>query len=123
MAQTAFATAYFWNPIALVSGLTAITLGFEALKKGVDSFATGTPFAGGGLSLVGERGPELVNLARGSQVFNNTQSRQMVTNNNPTVVVINGNGGGGNLAKQLQRATRNKSINWQRTLSMAGVRV
>jgi hypothetical protein len=33
------------------------------------SFASGTNFAPGGLSLVGERGPELVNLPRGSQVL------------------------------------------------------
>ena len=32
-------------------------------------FASGTPFAPGGLALVGEMGPELVNLPRGSQVI------------------------------------------------------
>ncbi|RVM86377.1 hypothetical protein CN122_23490, partial [Sinorhizobium meliloti] len=31
-------------------------------------FATGTRFAPGGTAVVGERGPELVNLPRGSQV-------------------------------------------------------
>jgi hypothetical protein len=34
-------------------------------------FATGTNFAPGGLALVGERGPELVNLPRGAQVIPN----------------------------------------------------
>jgi hypothetical protein len=34
-------------------------------------FASGTNFAPGGLSVVGEHGPELVNLPRGSQVFPN----------------------------------------------------
>lgn len=38
-------------------------------------FATGTSFAPGGLSLVGERGPELVNLPRGSQVIPNNKLR------------------------------------------------
>jgi hypothetical protein len=33
------------------------------------SHAMGTNFAPGGLSMVGERGPELVNLPRGSQVI------------------------------------------------------
>ncbi|HMR51183.1 MAG TPA: phage tail tape measure protein [Amaricoccus sp.] len=40
-----------------------------ALK--LPGFANGTPFAPGGLALVGERGPELVNLPRGSQVIPN----------------------------------------------------
>lgn len=35
---------------------------------GIPGYASGTNFAPGGLSLVGERGPELVNLPRGSQV-------------------------------------------------------
>ena len=36
-------------------------------------FASGTNFAPGGLALVGERGPELVNLPRGSQVIPNNK--------------------------------------------------
>lgn len=36
-------------------------------------FAGGTNFAPGGMSLVGERGPELVNLPRGSQVIPNNR--------------------------------------------------
>lgn len=39
-------------------------------KIGVKGFASGTRDAPGGLALVGERGPELVNLPRHSQVFN-----------------------------------------------------
>lgn len=38
---------------------------------GIPGFAGGTHFAPGGLALVGERGPELVNLPRGSQVIPN----------------------------------------------------
>lgn len=37
------------------------------------NFASGTNFAPGGMSLVGERGPELVNLPRGSQVIPNNR--------------------------------------------------
>lgn len=44
----------------------AIQLGVIASQK----FAAGTRDAPGGLALVGERGPELVNLPRHSQVFN-----------------------------------------------------
>jgi len=46
-------------------------------------FATGTSFAPGGMALVGERGPELVNLPRGSQVVTNAMTRQIM--NNPQV--------------------------------------
>jgi hypothetical protein len=35
------------------------------------TFASGTQFAPGGLSLVGERGPEMVNLPAGAQVIPN----------------------------------------------------
>lgn len=38
---------------------------------GVPKFAKGTTYAPGGMALVGERGPELVNLPRGSQVIPN----------------------------------------------------
>lgn len=46
----------------------------------VPGFANGTNYAPGGLAMVGERGPELVNLPRGSQVIPNNR--------------LSGNGGG-----------------------------
>lgn len=39
----------------------------------VPAYANGTRFARGGLSLVGERGPELVNLPRGASVTPNNE--------------------------------------------------
>lgn len=42
-----------------------------AKALGIPGFATGTDFAPGGLAIVGEKGPELVNLPRGSQVIPN----------------------------------------------------
>lgn len=41
----------------------------------IPGFAKGTNYAPGGLAVVGERGPELVNLPRGSQVIPNHQIR------------------------------------------------
>lgn len=41
------------------------------------AFASGTSSAPGGLSLVGERGPEIVSLPSGSQVFNATRTAAM----------------------------------------------
>lgn len=52
---------------------------------GIPGFAAGTNFAPGGVALVGERGPELVNLPRGSQVIPNHELSSM--------------GGGGNVYK------------------------
>lgn len=45
-------------------------------------FANGTNSAPGGLSWVGERGPELINLPRGAQVFSHQQSMAMSANQN-----------------------------------------
>lgn len=44
---------------------------------GVPGFASGTDFAPGGMAVVGERGRELVNLPRGSQVIPNNVARGM----------------------------------------------
>ena len=44
---------------------------------GIPGYANGTNFAPGGLSIVGERGPELVNLPRGSQVIPNHELKAM----------------------------------------------
>lgn len=41
-------------------------------------FADGTNYAPGGMAIVGERGPELVNLPQGAQVFNTNKSAQMM---------------------------------------------
>jgi phage-related tail protein len=47
---------------------------------GVKGFARGTKNAPGGVALVGEQGPELVNLPRGSQVFPTPQTNAMLSN-------------------------------------------
>nr|WP_318030780.1 phage tail length tape measure family protein [Rhizobium ruizarguesonis] len=45
-------------------------------------FADGTNYAPGGMAIVGERGPELVNLPQGSQVFNTNRSAAMMGGSN-----------------------------------------
>jgi len=57
--------------------------------------AAGTPFWKGGLSLVGEEGPELIDMPRGSKVFNNSDTQDMmggksVNITSPINIVING---------------------------------
>jgi hypothetical protein len=54
----------------------------------IPGFAGGVKNFGGGLAVVGENGPELVNLPGGSSVFSNQQSRGMVSGGS-------GIGGGG----------------------------
>lgn len=53
-------------------GLSPIAAGLA----GIFGYASGTDFAPGGVSLVGENGPELVNLPRGSQVVPNDVLRK-----------------------------------------------
>jgi hypothetical protein len=53
--------------------------------------ATGTPYWKGGLSWVGEKGPELVNLPQGSQVIPNDKSMAMASSGG-NVIYINING-------------------------------
>ena len=43
----------------------------DAMKRNAYGYASGTMYAPGGYSLVGERGPEIVELPRGSKVFPN----------------------------------------------------
>jgi len=57
-------------PFIIASG--AIQAGVVAAKP-IPAYEKGTEFASGGLSLVGERGPELVELPRGSKVIPNNQ--------------------------------------------------
>lgn len=67
-------------------------------------FATGTPYAPGGLSLVGESGPELLNLPRGAQIYNSTQTRNMITNQG--AVTINVMDNTGSLVDSMRRDIR-----------------
>jgi hypothetical protein len=65
-----------FNLLSLFGGGSSsgpITLGGPA---GPTPFASGTDYAPGGLSLVGENGPELLNIPRGSQIVPNDVLRQ-----------------------------------------------
>lgn len=59
------------------SAFKQIDLGGFLGSIGIPGFATGTTYAPGGLAMVGERGPELVNLPRGSQVIPNSRIGKM----------------------------------------------
>lgn len=62
------------NHIASYSGSI-----FSNIK--IPGFATGVRNFGGGLAIVGEKGPELVSLPKGSNVYTNNESQNMMTAN------------------------------------------
>jgi hypothetical protein len=65
--------------LALLAGIALIAVGgvIRSLTSR-NAFAVGTRNAPGGMALVGERGPELVNLPRGSQVIPAAQTSNMM---------------------------------------------
>lgn len=78
------------KPLADVFNKSEKVAGTSAGANKISKHATGTMFAPGGLSLVGENGPELLNLPRGSQVFNNHETKNMMSKD----ITINLNIGG-----------------------------
>lgn len=64
------------NPIEALFPLLPVLRQAGILPK----YAEGTSFHPGGLAMVGEKGAEIVNLPRGSQVLNNEKTRQMMSN-------------------------------------------
>ena len=65
-------------------------------------FAAGTSYAPGGLAMVGERGPELVKLPRGSGVYSASQTRDMFSGSG-------GSNAAGDFMTQLARAINVKA--------------
>lgn len=73
----------------------------------VPGFAQGTKFAPGGLAIVGERGPELVNLPRGSQVTPNNQLQRAMGGD--AGFILSHKIQGSDLVIVLERAQRNQA--------------
>jgi len=73
------------------SGATSRSVSLdEFFSPGFNAFAGGTDFAAGGLSLVGEKGPELVNLPRGSKVTPNDKMGGVTINQTNNITVSGG---------------------------------
>lgn len=87
---------------SMIRGLNRIHFEFPSWVPGIggNSFginigeipmlAKGTDFFKGGLAIVGEQGPELVSMPRGSQVTPNAETRQLLNNESPPVVFERG---------------------------------
>lgn len=74
------------TPIALILAATGVAALLAFWQAKVPNFASGG-ISMGGLSLVGEHGRELVNLPKGSQVFSNSQTNNIL-NSGPSQVIF-----------------------------------
>ena len=69
----------FWklfkeNPV----GKGTILQGIDAFNAIFPAYASGTPYHPGGLALVGDNGPELIDLRRGARVYNNADTTRIL---------------------------------------------
>jgi tape measure domain-containing protein len=90
LADMAFQAAFMGTgPMAALFGTSSSGGIFGSLFSAIPGFANGTNSAPGGLAMVGERGPELVNLPRGSQVIPNIDTRKMMQGGGSAPIVVN----------------------------------
>lgn len=61
----------------------------EQKKQKTPKYAIGTSYASGGLSLVGENGPELVSLPRGSSVASADKTQKLLNSNSNITINLN----------------------------------
>lgn len=91
----------------------------ENLLSGIPKYARGTRNHPGGLAILGELGPEIVNLPKGSQVYSNQESKNMVRpinlNLNIGTLIADDYG-----LKQLERKLRDVRINENYRLGVTG---
>lgn len=97
--------------------------GKKAKATGTDFFtprkyATGTGSAYGGMALVGERGPEMVTLPRGSKVSRADETRRMMGGSSIINISINA---GAYLGSQ-QEARKHAKVIYQALVEMAGMK-
>lgn len=110
-AMTLLGIATTATPLGLIAKIAGVAIAggtyfYKKYKKSqekgvtdnVPKYANGTDNAIGGLSLVGERGPELVNIHSGSQVVPTDETKRLLTNNNQVAgdninITINSSGG------------------------------
>jgi hypothetical protein len=81
--SVSWSTSGFWGKVGDFLGLPGKP------NLDVNWYAKGTNFAPGGLAVVGEEGPELINLPRGSKVNTANQTKQMLGGGSPINIILN----------------------------------
>lgn len=76
------------SAISLQGHMPTLQGGSGALQGGTR--ALGSNYAPGGLTLVGERGPELVSMPKGSKIYNDKETSKMMTGGQQTTNVLSG---------------------------------
>ena len=103
------------NPILALALGAAGVAGINALFAAIPNFAAGTPNFGGGMALVGERGPEVVNLPGGSSITPHLLSKGSMGGG--VSIVVNGFvGNEQELALQITQVLDNQSTNTSRLI-------
>jgi len=74
----------------VINGVKAVSNAIQN-KNGVKKHASGTAYSQGGIALVGEHGPELVNLPTGAKVNNSYDTQRALGSNITVNVNIGGN--------------------------------
>jgi len=119
------ATTLVGLAMSVIIGLgKTIVNGIKSLIRKIpfigDRFASGGTVRNGGMSLVGEQGPELVRLPVGSRVFSNAESRRMSGTTNITVQVTGRVGASDMEIKDIaQKVSREIGLQMNRTGSTA----
>lgn len=76
------------SAIGVINAIPGVNIP-EVPRLNLPRLASGTAFSEAGMHLVGENGPELVNLPRGSRVTPATQTRRVINENNNRNVEVN----------------------------------
>ena len=112
---------------AIVAGILAVAIALKSAtakaqeandsfnKKPGRKYATGTDYHPGGEALVGENGPELVRMPRGSRVYSTSDTKEMMSNSGAqsvdiTLRVVAGDSLARDLSFQVDRATQLRGI-------------
>jgi hypothetical protein len=115
------------NPVPILRWVDfAATIAATAAQVAIinnQSYATGTAGAPGGWSFVGERGPELINLPKGAQVLNASETKNNTTNNSGHTLVFNIRGQDGDVVDTLNMSIRKGTANVDRLLDLVTERM
>ena len=101
------------NPLVAIAGGIALVALSKAvpklLAKKVPGFQMGKDNFSGGLAMVGETGPEVVGLPRGSAVMNNRKMAQMMNGGGSSTIIPDVRISGNDLLILFERATHQKN--------------